>query len=213
MSEQELDMKLDTIVRASGAGMIISGLALGYSYLSHPHQMPPEVIASTNWIIIHILFAVSLALGLLSTGALYAPTALRVGAIGLIGFVMLFFGMLLIFGLDYYEFLIAPFLATNYPAVIQDHGAGDAMGPVAIAFPLAGSLTVIGYALLGWSWMKAQVLPTFTACALIVTAVAFGFGLSPAGGISVAQISAALFGAALVAVGVVAFRQPGKFSG
>jgi len=205
-------MTLKQILRAAGIGMIVSGLALGYSYVSHPHHMTSEVIASTNWIIIHTLFAVSLAVGLLATGVLYAPTAIRVGTPGLIGYLMLFFGMLLIFGLDYYEFLIAPFLAEHYPAVIRDHGAGDAMGPVAVAFPLAGALTVIGYALLAWGWMRSQVLPTGIARVLIVTAIAFGFGLSPAGGIAIAQITAALFGFSLVAVGIVAFRQPERFS-
>jgi hypothetical protein len=204
-------MTLNSIVRAAGIGMIVSGLALGYSYISHPNDMTPEVIASTNWIIIHTLFAVSLAVGLLATGALYAPTSLRAGTVGLIGYLMLFFGMLLIFGLDYFEILIAPYLAEHYPAVIRDHGAGDTMGPVAVAFPLAGSLTVIGYALLAWGWMKSQVLPTPVASTLIVTALAFGFGLSPAGGIGIAQITATAFGLSLLAVGIVAFRHPEKF--
>lgn len=211
LNEKELIMTLNSIVRAAGIGMIVSGLALGYSYVSHPHHMTPEVIASTNWITVHTLFAVSLAVGLLATGALYAPTSLRVGTLGLIGFLMLFFGMLLIFGLNYFEVLIAPYLAEHYPAVIRDHGAGDAMGPVVVAFPLAGSLTVVGYALLAWGWMKSQVLPISVAIALIVTALAFGFGLSPAGGIRIAQITAALFGLSLVAVGIVAFRQSERF--
>ena len=76
------------------------------------------------------------------------------------------------------------------------------MAMVAIAFPLAGSLTVVGYALLGWAWKRARVVPGAIAIALIVTALAFGVGLSPLGGIQVARITAALFGAALVAVGV-----------
>ena len=101
-------------IRAGGLLMIISGLALGYSYISHPQHMPPDVIASSSWILIHTLFAVSLLLGLLGTTALYAVTALRAGRLGLTGYVMLFIGMVMIFGLDYYEILIAPFLAINY---------------------------------------------------------------------------------------------------
>lgn len=192
--------------------MVISGLALGYSYISHPSQMPPEVIASSNWILIHSLFAVSLVLGLLGTTALYAVTALRTGLLGLIGYCLLFVGMMMIFGLDYYEVFIAPFLATDYPAVIIDHGAGDAMGPVAAAFPISGLLTVVGYALLGAAWRRAGTIPGYLGVVLILTSLAFGVGLSPLGGLMVARITATLFGIALVAVGISAMLQNQNFS-
>lgn len=192
--------------------MIISGLALGYSYISHPQHMPPDVIASSKWVLIHILFAVSLVLGLLGTTALYTVTALRAGRLGLTGYVMLFIGMMMIFGLDYYEILIAPFLATNYPAVINDHGAGDAMGMVAFAFPLSGLLTVVGYALMGAAWTRSRIVPGYLGIFLILSAIAFGVGLSPAGDIEVARITAAVFGAALVAVGISAMLQNQNFT-
>jgi hypothetical protein len=194
-------------IRSGGFLIVISGLALGYSYISHPEQMPPEVMASTGWFWIHVLFAVSLVLGLLGTTALYAVSAQRTGLLGLIGYLLLFVGMMMIFGLDYYEVFIAPFLAENYPQVIVDWGAGDTMGMVAVAFPLSGSLTVVGYALLGWAWKRARAVPGVIAIALIVTALAFGVGLSPLGGIQLARITAALLGATLVAVGISALMQ------
>jgi len=199
-------------IRAGGLLMIISGLALGYSYISHPQHMPPEVIASSNWILIHTLFAISLVLGLLGTTALYAVTALRSGRLGLTGYVMLFIGMMMIFGLDYYEILIAPFLATNYPAVINDHGAGDAMGMVAFAFPISGLLTVVGYALMGTAWTRSRIVPGYLGIFLILSAIAFGVGLSPAGDIGAARITAAVFGAALGAVGISAMLQNQNFT-
>ncbi len=199
-------MNIQTITRAGAIGIIVSGLALGYSYVAHPHHMTPETIAAPFWIVIHALFALSLVLGLLGTTALYAPTAERAGPWGLAGFVSLFVGMMLIFGLDYYEVLIAPYLAVHYPEVIHDHGAGDAMGPVAIFFPLAGVLTVLGYAALAYGWMKGEVLPKPVAVAMIIAALAFGFGLSPLGGLMAARITAAAFGAALIAVGASAWR-------
>jgi len=198
-------MNIQSIIRLGAAGMVISGIALGYSYVSHPHHMTPDVIASQSWFVIHLLFAVSLVLGLMGTTALYAPTAERAGWTGLIGFSTLFIGMMLIFGLDYYEVLIAPFLAVNYQDVIQDHGAGDAMGPVAFAFPAAGVLTVVGYAVVSYAWMRAQVLPKSVAIAMILSSIAFGIGLSPIGGLMVARITAAAFGASLIAIGISAW--------
>ena len=205
-------MKTLNFVRAGGLAMIISGLALGYSYISHPHQMPPEVIASGSWIIIHAFFAISLVLGLLGTTALYAVTATRAGRLGALGFIMLHVGMMLIFGLNYYEVFIAPFLAVHYLVIITDHGAGETIGAVAIAFPAAGLLTVIGYAMLGAAWNKTRVLPGGVALALVATSIAFGVGLSPVGGIAIAQITAAAFGAALIATGVCALRRQQNFA-
>ncbi len=199
-------MNIQTITSAGAAGLIVSGLALGYSYISHPHHMSVETIAAPFWVFIHALFAVSLVLGLLGTTALFAPTAERAGRWGLAGFIALFVGMMLIFGLNYYEVLIAPYLAANYPEVIQAHGAGDAMGAVAIFFPLTGVLTVLGYAALAFGWMKGDVLPKPVAMAMIIAALAFGFGLSPLGSLMTARITAAAFGAALIAIGVSALR-------
>lgn len=204
-------MNIPAITRAGAAGMIVSGAALGYSYVAHPHHMTPETIAAPSWIVIHALFALSLALGLLGTTALYATSAERAGGRGLAGYILLFFGMLLIFGLNYYEVLIAPFLAANYPQVILDHGAGDAMGPVALFFPLAGTLTVVGYALLGWGWMRGGVMSRGVALALIGSSLAFGVGLSPLGGLMAARITAAVFGAALIAIGIAVWRGPRSF--
>jgi hypothetical protein len=164
--------------------------------------MSPEVISSSFWVVIHALFALSLVLGLLGTTALYAPSAKQAGRWGLAGFVSLFIGMMMIFGLDYYEVLIAPYLAVHYPDVIIDHGAGDTMGPIAVFFPLAGTLTVLGYAMLSYGWMKGGVLSKPVAGAMIVAALAFGFGLSPLGNLMTARITAAAFGAGLIAIGV-----------
>jgi hypothetical protein len=199
-------MNTQFITRAGAAGMVVSGFALGYSYISHPHQMTPEMIASPFWAVIHTLFALSLVFGLMGTTALYAPTAERSGGWGFGGITTLFIGMMLIFGLDYYEVLIAPYLAVHYPAVIADHGAGDAMGPVAIFFPLAGVLTVVGYAMLAYAWMRAKILPRSVALAMIISSIAFGIGLSPLGGLMTARITAAAFGASLIAIGITALR-------
>lgn len=206
-------MNIQHIIRAGAIGLIISGAALGYSYISHPHHMTPDVIASNSWFVIHMLFALSLVLGLMGATALYAPTALRSGWMGFVGFSTLFVGMMMIFGLDYYEVFIAPYLAVHYPQVIQDHGAGDAMGMVAIAFPTAGTLTVIGYAVLAFAWMRAQILPRTVALVMIITSIAFGIGLSPVGSLMIARITAAAFGAALIAIGVTALQSiRGKIS-
>jgi hypothetical protein len=83
---------------------------------------------------------------------------------------------------------------------------------VAFAFPLSGLLTVIGYALLGAAWKRSRIIPGYLAYILILSSLAFGVGLSPVGDLTVARITAALFGAALVAIGISAMLQNQNFS-
>jgi len=54
-------------------------------------------------------------------------------------------------------------------------------------------------------------MPANIAIGLILASIAFGVGLSPLGGITLARVSAALFGAALIAVGIVAMLQNQNF--
>lgn len=121
--------------------------------------------------------------------------------------------MMVISDLDYDEILTAPYLAVNHPEVIHDHGAGDAMGPVAIFFPLAGFLSMLGYTALAFGWMKSGVLPPPICVAMIIAALAFGFGLILLGGLMSARITAVAFGAALIAIGVSANRSAFSLSG
>ena len=199
-------MTTETLHRLAAAALMAGGLILGYAYISHPAEMTPEGIASASWIVIHALFMGSLMAGLLGATGLYLRTATQSGLLGLAGYLSVFVGMILIAGLDYYEFLIAPQLATEFPDVIARYGAGDAMGAVAFVFPLSGSLTVAGFAILGFVTLRSGALPRWPLLALIVTAVAFGVGLSPVAGIAIARVTAGLFGLALIWVGAGYWR-------
>ena len=191
-------MKLENLHRAASIGFMAAGLLLGFSYISHPHHMTATTIASANWIVIHTMFLLSLLAGMLGTIGFYLWSARSTGLLGIIGFLAAFVGLMLISGLDYYEVFIAPFLAIEFPEVINKHGAGDKMGPVALAFPISGLLTVMGYMLLAFAKLRASVFSAASLVALLVSAATFGFGLSPLGGLLAARITALLFGICLV---------------
>ncbi|MDH3703878.1 MAG: hypothetical protein OEU46_21495, partial [Alphaproteobacteria bacterium] len=110
------------IHQLAAVAMMVSGLLLGLSYISHPHQMPPAVIAGKSWFFIHAGFLASLIIGLLGTTGFYARTMARTGYLGFTGYLLIFIGMILIAGLDYYETLIAPHLAIEFPMVIEKYG-------------------------------------------------------------------------------------------
>lgn len=199
-------MTFTTLHRFSAVAFIISGLLLGFSYVSHPHHMTADVIASTSWFYIHLAFLGSVIAGLLGTTGFYLRTAPATGILGFCGFLASFIGLVLIGGLDYYEVFIAPYLATAFPQVIQTHGAGDAMGPVAIVFPLSGSVTVLGYMGLAASNLRAAAYPRSAMVALLASSLVFGAGLSPVAGILTAQIGAFVFGVSLIWSGIAYWR-------
>jgi hypothetical protein len=199
-------MSIETLHRLAAAALMAGGLMLGYAYISHPAEATPEVLASPSWITIHALFLGSIGAGLLGATGLYLRNATQTGLLGLAGFLSVFAGMMLIAGLDYYEVLIAPRLAAEFPEVIARYGAGDAMGAVAVVFPLSGLLTVAGFAILGYVTLRRGALPRLPLLALIVTSIAFGIGLSPVASIAVARVTAGLFGLALIWVGASYWR-------
>lgn len=199
-------MNAERLHRLSALTFMVSGLLLGFSYIAHPHQMTPEAIASSFWIAIHVLFLASIIGGLLGTTGFYLSTSDRTGSLGLLGFLAAFVGLVMIAGLDYYEIFIAPYLATAFTVVIAQHGAGDAMGPVAIVFPASGGLTVLGYVLLAVANLRVGGYPRSAMLALLAASVIFGVGLSPLGDLMTARIAATAFGLALVATGFVYWR-------
>ena len=199
-------MSINKLHLLAAAALMAGGLMLGYACISHPAGATPEIVASSSWIAIHAVFMGSLMAGLLGATGLYLRTATQTGVLGLTGFLAVFIGMILIAGLDYYELLIVPRLAVEFPEVVERYGAGDTMGAVAIAFPLSGLLAVAGFAILGIVTLRTGALPRLPLLALIATSLAFGIGLSPLADIAIARVAAALFGLALIWVGTAYWR-------
>ena len=57
-----------------------------------------------------------------------------------------------------------------------------------------------------WAWLRAGIVAPALGASLILTALAFGIGLSPLGGLLAARITAAAFGLSLMALGIEAWR-------
>jgi len=199
---------LTSFVRTSGAVHAAAGLLLAIAYLTHHHAMTPDTIGSTHWMLVHLAFMGSLLGGIFGVFGLYAANIERVGALGHGGFAAAVTGLFLIGGLAFFETFMAPTLAQEFPAVIETYGAADGMGPVALMFPFAGSLTVLGYASLAGALLRAGSAHRKALVYVIVNALFFGFGLSPLGGLHIAMAGGTLFGLGLVWVGLLTVLQP-----
>ena len=130
---------ISSLNRLAGVAGIIGGIALAAAYLTHPPSAPPDVIASTLWLWIHVGFMLSLLAGIFLLTALVGEY-LRSGGrwAGISAYVMAVTSLVFVFGLDYSEVFIFPTLAVEFPEVVIKYGDGTSMPSVAFAFPATG---------------------------------------------------------------------------
>ncbi|MFZ9037362.1 MAG: hypothetical protein ACO3DT_04775 [Gammaproteobacteria bacterium] len=166
----------EKLIATGGLANVVGGVCVAIAYGLHPPRALPEVVASGFWIVIHVLFMVSLLGGVFALFAFLAAYLRNGGTmLGVVGCCMATLSLILIFGLDYAEVFIFPVLATTFPEVILEYGDGTTMPSIAFAFPASGTLV-------------------------------FGAGLSGFMPMIVVKIGAALFGLGLIWTGLSLYR-------
>lgn len=150
-------MSTKDLSRWSGIACILAGLLIVLTTLVHPSRETPEIIleqelrlVTAHWL--GTFFGGFLLLGL---PGLYAAQSERAGRLGLVSFLMLFFGM--VFGTvsSNYGF-IAPVLAAQAPAMLD---AINAYPPVAALNGLWIVGFFLGFIFFGIATLRARVLP------------------------------------------------------
>lgn len=165
-------------------------------------SLSPEVISSSFWFWVHILFAVSLLGGIFGTLGIFAHHSARTRWSGLVGMILIIAALTLIFGLNYWEALINPVVAVEAPTFVDTYGAGEGIGLVAVVFPVTGALFVIGYILLCLDITRAKTLPPGAAWLTIAGVIVFGVGLSGFLPMMVVQIGSVILALGLVWLGL-----------
>jgi len=190
------------------AGLInaVAGVCVGLAYVLHPHHATSEVVSSIFWFWVHVLFAISLLGGIFGALGIFAHHSSKTSWSGLVGMTLIVASLTLIFGLNYWEAFIIPVVAAQAPGFVEMHGAGEAMGMVAIVFPLSGALFVLGYVLLCADIIRAKTLPTSAAWLTIFGVIVFGAGLSGFFPMLVVKVGAVLFALGLVWLGLSLWR-------
>jgi hypothetical protein len=197
----------DMLIRWAGGAGILGGIALAAAYLAHPPAAPPNVVASTAWIWIHVGFLVSLICGIFLLIALLALYLRKDGRMsGFVGFALALVSLVLVAGLDYSEIFIFPTLAVEYPEVVVRYGDGTSMPSVAFAFPITGALFLIGFVLFGWQLHSTRTVDRTAALTMIVGTFVFAVGLSGLLPMIVVRVGAVIFGAGLVLLGASLWR-------
>ena len=172
-------MSTKNLSRWSGIACIVAGMLMVVATLVHPSRETPEVILEQELRLVaaHWLSTFSYGFLLLGLPGLYVAQAERAGRLGLVSFLMVFFGTLFFAVSNNYGF-IAPVLAAGAPAML------DAINAYPPIVTLNGLLIVgffLGFILFGLATLRAGVLPSKTGILMAIGSplimVGFSLGL------------------------------------
>ncbi|SRR6266567_947425 len=169
-------MSSRTLYRLSGGTLILGSLLILISsvlsailYPGH-HETPQQLVSST-WSLVILMDLIGSLLLVIGLPGMYLRQAGRAGVLGLIGFMLFFFGILLQ-GVTFStaQVVILPFLAQKAPQLM---GAGSGPRGVFLLLIISGFMQMIGAILLGIATMRARVFPRLAGVFLLVSGVAF----------------------------------------
>lgn len=190
-----------TAIRWGGVANIFGGILVAAAYLLHPQHATPAVVMGGFWRLVHVLFVFSLLFGIFGLFALIAYHGQQGGRLGFAGFFMAAAGLIMIFGLNYFEAFIIPVVAREAPAFVEKYGAGETVGAVMYIFPLSGVLFIAGYVCLSIDFLRFRSLNHGGPILTIIGVLVFGIGLSGFLPMFVVKTGAVIFAAGLIGLG------------
>jgi hypothetical protein len=169
---------LAALRRWSGLALVAGGLLMAVATALHPSRETTATIlqAEVRLVAAHALFTLSYLLVLLGLPGLYGAESVRMGRLGLVGFLLAFMGTTLIAVSGNFGFL-APVLAAKSPATIDTI---NSYPPEVALDAVAFGGFVVGFILFGMAMAKTATLPRFSGLLVAVGAATqvFGFALA-----------------------------------
>jgi hypothetical protein len=169
---------LTALVRWSGMALVAGGGAMVVASLLHPSLETDTTIPQTEAKLVaaHVLYTLAYLLVLLGLPGLYGHEFVRMGWLGLAGFVVAFSGTALLAVSGNFGF-IAPVLASESPGTID---AISRYGPVVVFNAVAAIGFMVGWVIFGIAMARAAILPRASGLLVAVGAPAhlIGFGLA-----------------------------------
>jgi hypothetical protein len=159
-------MSTKDLFRWSGVACILAGLLIALANLVHPSSETPEIILKQELRLLaaHWLFTLSCGFLLLGLPSLYIAQSERAGRLGLVSFLMVFFGTLFFAVSNNYGF-IAPVLAAEAPAMLD---AINAYPPVITLNSLLAVGFFLGFIFFGIATLRGGVLPRQAGILMII---------------------------------------------
>ena len=159
------------LIRWSGLGPMLAGLALVLFPLLHPNH-DPAGYKSALWVPAHFMPSLAAILTLFGLFGLLARQLQRAGWLGVVAFVVAVVGTSLLLTAGMLEMFIFPYLGEIRPTWEEEPPPA---GIVEAFLAIKATLT-LGYVLVGAAIVRAGVLPRSAGVLLAVSTVAFNFG-------------------------------------
>jgi hypothetical protein len=191
---------LAALRRWSGLALVVGGLLLAVATALHPSQETTATIlqAEVRLVAAHILFTLSSLLVLLGLPGLYGAESVRMGRLGLAGFLLAFTGTMLVAVSGNFGFL-APVLAAESPATID---AINVYLPEVALNGVAFGGFVVGFILFGMAMAKTAAFPRSAGILVAVGAATQVFGFALAQTVSPALWTVAVLGSVALGAGL-----------
>jgi hypothetical protein len=191
---------LPVLLRWSGVALAAGGLLMAVATLLHPSRETPTTIveAEVRLVAAHVLFTLSSLLVLLGLPGLYGAASVRMGRLGLVGFLAAFTGTMLIAVSGNFGFL-APVLATQSPQTID--AINRYLPEVALNGVAFGGF-VVGFVLFGVAMAKTASFPRPSGLLVAVGAPAQVVGFALAQLVSPALWAVAVLGSLALGAGL-----------
>jgi hypothetical protein len=191
---------LAALVRWSGLLLVAGGLLMAVATALHPSRETTATIleAEVRLVAAHVLFTLSSVMVLLGLPGFYGAESVRMGRLGLAGFLVAFTGTTL-FAVGGNFGFIAPVLATESPATID---AISVYLPVVALNGVAFLGFVVGFVMFGMAMAKTATLPRSSGILVAVGAPSQVFGFALGQFVSPALWAVAILGSVALGVGL-----------
>jgi hypothetical protein len=187
-------------LRWSGLALVAGGLLIVAATALHPSREAPATIleAEVRLVAAHGLFSLSYLLVLLGLPGLYGAASVRMGRLGLVGFLAAFTGTLLIAVSGNFGFL-APVLAAESPPTID---AINRYPPEVALNAVAFGGFVVGFVMFGVAMAKTASFPRPSGLLVAVGAPCQLVGFALAQFVSPALWAVAVLGSVALGAGL-----------
>lgn len=178
-------MSSSRLIRLGGLAALVGYALFPVLQIARVFAFPDTMTSSAAsvtgvWFALNLLLVIAMLLGLLGLIGIYARQAENRGALGLIAFLMTFFGFALYFAWMWMETFVWPVIAQATPQ-LMDHPDPNLLTALNASQTIHWLLFGAGLLLLGVASLRAAVLPRGAAVLLIVggmaTLVVNGVGL------------------------------------
>ena len=167
------------LTRAAGVAAVVGGLLYIGVQINHPH-LDLDFVSSAEWQVRQTMKTLFAALALAGITGMYLRQVKQTGLLGLIGYLVLATGFLLMLATEVIGLVVIPSIAATSPGYVTDVLAvavpgGHALGDLGL-FKMLGDFTGVTYLggglLFGIALYRARVLARWAAALLMVGAVA-----------------------------------------